>query len=100
MRQISCLFTVSYTPYEENQVCSSDQPLIGPLGHPKISPQPFPEKIFEAKMVIIADFDYAANVNSGMRLLRPQSNLANGQLGTVEGKQIWIGVQMTSYIEG
>ena len=72
MRQISCLFTVSYTPYEENQVCSSDQPLIGPLGHPKISPQPFPEKIFEAKMVIIADFDYAANIISGMRNFWPR----------------------------
>ena len=51
------------SPSEVNQKgCSSNQPLKGPRG-----PQSTNNYGFDAKMVNIADIDYSANVNSGMR---------------------------------
>ena len=49
MRVVQDLFSAFYIPYEENQkVCLSNQPLLGSMRDPKISPR----HDFDAKMLI------------------------------------------------
>ena len=47
LRQVLLFFLEYFGSYEENQgECSSDKPLGGPYGGPKVPPGPFAEKNF------------------------------------------------------
>ena len=49
MRQVNLVFPAHFSPSDDNKkVCSSNQPLLGSKGDPKISPR----HDFDAKMVI------------------------------------------------